>query len=290
MTCDAASLFDGVEQTQMVIDGHEVVVPLRYQSGTAMAGVFAAHSRALLAKVPDPRIRPAILAPGVSPVLVVGLTFATDIGPVNELCVGVPLRRGRAPIPLASFVSDAMRGEYPTWIWHLPVSTAIATVLGREVWGFPKIHADIPITQDERGSHSVRVSELGAPILALYGPPASGTRSMRMRFLNHLWQDGAHLQKADYTFALDRVGVALRPRTGRLDLLSEHPIAQDLRDVLISTRPLAFAYAGGLQALLGAPKELFPSLLDRLRRYINAHEESAAPPGVAPIDRRTAHR
>ena len=250
-------------------------MPLRYHSGTAMIGVFPASSRALSAKAPHPSLRPATIAPGVSPVVVIGFEFDTDIGAVNELCVAVPLRRGPLPIPILPLVSGLIRGSSPTWIWHLPVSTEIA-MYGRTAWGFPKIHAEIPVTHHPDGTLTTRLSRSGQAILALHGPALEGNRTLRMPLLNHLWQDNTHVQTADHEFRLADVGLNLTPGAARLELLSDHPIARDLGDVLIGRRSLAYLHARRLQALLGMPKHLTPALLDRYRQAADAHDSRHA--------------
>jgi hypothetical protein len=266
-------LFDGLEQTHLTFEGHDTVVPLRYHSGTAMLGVFAARSRALVAKAPHPSLRPATIAPGISPVVVIGFEFVTDIGPVNELCVAVPLRRGPLPIPFAALAAGVLEGSLPTWIWHLPVSTEIANVVGRQIWGFPKIHAEIHIAEDAGGNRTTRLAENGAPILTLHGPALHGSHTLRLPMLNHIWQDNAHVQTAEHEFRLAGVGLNLMPGSARLELLSDHPIASDLDDVLISRRSIAYAHARSLQALLGMPQHLTPALL---HRYHTAAETRAA--------------
>jgi hypothetical protein len=269
-------LFDGVEQTHLTFDGHETVVPLRYHSGTAMLGVFPASSGALTAKAPDRSLRPATVAPGISPLVVIGFEFVTDIGAVNELCVAVPLRRRRVAIPIAPLAGGLISGGLPAWIWHLPVSTEIANVLGRQMWGFPKIHAEIPITHDAAGNRTTRVTENGQAILALHGPALNGTRTLRLPLLNYLWQDDTHVQTAEHEFRLADVGLDLVPGAARLELLSDHPIARDLDDVLISRRSIAYAHARNLQALLGMPQQLTPGLLDRYHRAAADHDLAAA--------------
>jgi Acetoacetate decarboxylase (ADC) len=269
-------LFDGVEQIHLTFEGHDTVVPLRYHSGTAMLGVFAARSRALTAKAPDPSLRPLTVAPGISPLVVIGFEFVTDIGAVNELCIAVPLRRSQLAIPLAPLAAGVLRGSVPTWIWHLPVSTEIANALGRQMWGFPKIHAEIQIAEDGDGSRTTRLAENGSPILSLHGPALDGSHTLRLPMLNHLWQDNAHVQTADHEFHLADVGVNLVPGTARLELLSDHPIARDVADVLISRRAIAYAHARSLQALLGMPKHLTPALLDRYRTAAETHDARRA--------------
>ena len=273
-------LFEGVEQVHLRLDGHDVVAPFRYHSGTAMAGVFAARSSALAAKAPHPSLRPALLAPGVSPVVVLGFEFETDHGPLNEVCVAVPLRRGRLPVPLASLLKDLVTGDYPTWIWHLPVSNEVADVHGRTIWGFPKIVADIEVTETD-GRRTTAMSVDGVPVLALHGPSLDGGLQVDVRFVNHLWQDGSHVQKADQEFRLADVGLSLRPGAARLELHPEHPVARDLDDVLLSRRSLNYLHARRLQSLLGMPQVLTPALLERLQQATDAFSRASGPVAAA---------
>jgi hypothetical protein len=140
------------------------------------------------------------------------------------------------------------------------------------MWGFPKIHAEIQIAEDSNGNRTTRLTENGAPILSLHGPALHGSRTLRLPMLNHLWQDNAHVQTADHEFRLADVGLNLIPGTARLELLSDHPIARDLDDVLISRRAIAYAHARSLQALLGMPKHLTPDLLHRYRKAAETHD------------------
>lgn len=256
------SIFDGVAQTTVDIDGHACTLPLFYTAGTATIGLFPARLSRLRQKSPGPDIRPAALLPGIGIVTVLAFEFQTTIGPVNELCVAVPLSTpGLLPDSLA-MLGGLLRGQLPVWIWHLPVSTEIADVMGRVTWGFPKIHADIPIECDAE-RHRCLLSQAGKPILSMQGRVARGDRRVQMRMKNHLWQNGT-LQTADHQFDFREVGFTLRPGALSLDLLSDHPIARDLDDVLLSKTSLLALRSPALQALLHEPERLTVSLARRL--------------------------
>jgi hypothetical protein len=227
-----------------------------------MIGMFPARLCKLRGKSPDSRIEPASIVPGVGIVTVIAFEFETTIGPVNELCVAVPLRNGVLPFGL-SMLKGLLQGYMPAWIWHLPVSTEIADVFGRETWGFPKIFADIPITQDGDGGRHCVLSQKGKPILAMHGKAITGSLAVRITLKNHLWQDGC-IQTADHVFDLRGVGISLLPGRTRLELLSDHPIARDLKDVLLTKSSISSAYAPSLQALLHEPDRMSLSLAQRL--------------------------
>jgi hypothetical protein len=256
------SIFNGIKQTLLVLDGHTCTLPLFYTAGTATIGMFPASLKKLRAKAPDVRIDPAALMPGIGIVTVIAFEFETTIGPVNELCVAVPLKTRGLPLGL-SMLQCLLKGYMPTWVWHLPVSTEIANIFGRAAWGFPKIHADIPITQDAKGMRTCLLSEKGKPILKLQGKAIPGKLEFGLTMKNHLWQNGC-IQTADHVFRMHNVGLSVVPGQTKLELLSDHPIAQDLKDVLLSRTSLSSAYAPSLQALLHEPDRMTLTLAGTL--------------------------
>lgn len=257
------SIFDGIQQSIVQVNGFDCTLPLFYTGGTATMGVFLANLAKLRDKAPSPDFEPAAVLPGIAAVNVISFEFETTIGPVNELCIAVPLKSStRMPYGL-SMLEHYSQEQMPVWIWHLPVSTEIADVFGRETWGFPKIHADIPI-QQTGDQHSCGLSHQGQPILTLKGKiPATGTRHIRMRLKNHLWQNGA-LQTAAHLFDLHDVSFNLLPGALKLETLSNHAIAQDLDDVLISKRSVLALRSARLQAILHEPERLRLSLAKKL--------------------------
>jgi hypothetical protein len=265
------SIFEGVKQTRLVLDGFLCYIPLFYTGGTATIAMYPASLKRLKDKSPDVRIDPAVLMPGVGVVTIIAFEFETSIGPVNELCVAVPLKTPGLPLGLSMFQA-LLRGYMPSWIWHLPVSTAIANVLGREAWGFPKIFADIPITQDDRGMRTCMLSENGKPILRLQGKAIPGKIEFGISLKNHLWQNGC-VQTADHVFRMHKVGISLLPGRTRLELLSDHPIARDLEDVLLTRTSISSAFTPSLEAVLHEPDRLTLTLA---RTLLEAAEKADA--------------
>jgi len=256
------TLFEGIEQSTIILDGHHCTLPLFYTAGTATIGMFPANLSKLKHKSPDSRLQPAATMPGVGIVTVIAFEFETTIGPVNEVCVAVPLHTPGLPFGI-SMLQSLLRGYLPVWIWHLPVSTEIADIFGRATWGFPKILADIPITQHADGRRDCLLSQHGQPILALHSHALNGKRDLKVTLKNHLWQNGA-LQTADHIFAMHDIGFSITPGASRLELLSDHPIARDLDDVLLTKSSLISAFAPSLEAILHEPDRMSLSLARQL--------------------------
>ncbi|GAM30571.1 hypothetical protein P23_1074 [Acinetobacter calcoaceticus] len=245
------SIFKGISQSLIDVGGHSCTLPLFYTGGTATAGVFPARLSNLRAKSPGSEICPAEIFPRVGAVVVIAFEFETTIGPVNEVCVAVPLKSSKILPDSVSMLKGLLQGQIPVWIWHLPVSTEIADIFGRTTWGFPKIHADIPIIFKEN-MHFCHLSYEGEPILTLQGNVPDGKFNYQICMKNHLWQND-HLQTADHLFDFNQIGFSLRPGALTLELLSDHLIATDLRDVLLSKRSIAALRASELQAILFEP-------------------------------------
>lgn len=256
------SIFEGIEQSTIILDGHHCTLPLFYTAGTATIGLFPASLAKLRQKSPDSRLKPATIMPGVAMVIVIAFEFETTIGPVNEVCIAVPLYTPGIPFGVATLQS-LLKGYLPVWIWHLPVSTEIADIFGRTTWGFSKILADIPIKQHADGQRTCHLSQNGQPILALHGQAIAGKHHHKVTLKNHLWQNGA-LQTADHIFAMQNIGFSVVPGSTRLELLSDHAIATDLNDVLLSKKSLMSAYIPSLQAILHEPDRMSLSLARQL--------------------------
>lgn len=266
------SIFKGIKHTRPVIDGHTCTLPLFYTAGMATIGMFSAKLSKLRNKAPDSRIEPASIFPGIGIVTVIAFEFETTISAVNELCIAVPLWNDMLPFGI-SMLKGQLRGYMPTWVWHLPVSTEIANIFGRFTWGFPKVFAVIPITQDASGNLPCVLSEQGKPILTLNGKAIAGNMSLRVTLKNHLWQDG-WIQTADHVFDLRNIGMSLIPGLTSLELLSDHPSARDFEDVLLTKSSICSAYAASIQAMLHEPDRMSLALAKRLLEAARIAESS----------------
>jgi hypothetical protein len=260
-----SAFFDGVAQAEMSFDGQPARLPIFYYDGNAMSAVFPARLAALRRLMPDPRIVPARLAPGVGAVAVTCFEYLdTDIGPYNELAISVILADGGANLPGVALLSSLRRRQLHAYVWHLPVTTEIANVNGRELWGYPKFVADIDFTQD--GPRRVcRLSEHGEHILTLVGDRIETPRSERVRLFSHLW---AHGQPQGSEFAINAVqlGLSHRPGVAELTLGEHHPIAAELGDVLLSRSPIEYHYVPGFEGILYGPDRVTAPLLEVFAR------------------------
>ena len=130
--------------------GQTVEFPLEVEA-TMLGVAYAASPDAIEALLPD-GIRPIRATPGGDAAVTLLSVEYRDIGvegidPYDEFGVIVPAVHGSTrTVPYLSALTRAPSG----YIWYLPVTTEPAKALGVDVWGHPKVVADI--THEDEGS------------------------------------------------------------------------------------------------------------------------------------------
>ncbi len=259
--------FDGVTQADLTAAGQPVKVPVFYYDGTAMTAIFPARLSRLRAALPDPRMVPARLAPGVG---VVGITCFeyrdTDLGPYNELAISIILSEPyfRSNLPGRALLSALRRHQFDAWVHHLPVTTEISCAAGVDYYNYPKFLASIDFTE-QNGRRSCRLAEGSAEsghILTLSGRTIGTPQPGKLQFFSHLWMD-RQPQSAEFKISAAGMREKLSPRMATLILGDRHPIARELSDMLLWRRPLYYHYLSRFQGILYGPEHLTPPLLFR---------------------------
>jgi hypothetical protein len=270
--------FDGVAQSEVTIAGEQAHVPIFYYDGTATSAVFPARLGALRRLMPDPRLCPARLAPGLGAVAITCFEYRdTDIGPYNELAISVVLNEPwfLPNLPGLALISSLRRRQLHAWVHHLPVTTEIARAGGVDFYNYPKFIAGIDFDEsDER--RTCRLSEGAEHILTLSGKRIPAPRSEEFQLFSHLWMD-RQPQSSEFKINAIEMGVSLSPSAATLKLGERHPIARELAGLLLSRRPIQYQYMPRFEGILYGPEHLSLGLLDRV-----AAQSAARPPaGVA---------
>jgi hypothetical protein len=138
------------------VGGHEISLPIKYRRLDTFFALYGADRRAVTAWLPSPRLRPVAVWPGRVGVTLNAFNYLdTDIGPYGEFSLAVPCttrRRGRL-----------LTGVY---IHRLPVTSDIALLAGKELWGYPKFLCQMEF-HNSALIHQVRLSKDGQLILHL---------------------------------------------------------------------------------------------------------------------------
>ncbi len=176
----------------------------------------------------------------------------TDIGPYNEFGIAFPITLHK-PAPILTGLLKAMSDGLTTYVWHLPVTTEIARVLGIEHAGYPKFLADIQFDRHE-GWIDCHVAEGGKQILNLSARETPLQQMDRMRYsLVNVRHD--RLLPGIASVHVQQVGISRSPSDVRLEL-GDHAIAQELRRLSLG-RMIDYRYCPQGQLILHSVLESY---------------------------------
>lgn len=265
--------FEGVAQMEAVLGDAQVRLPIFYYDGTATAAFFPARLGALRRLLPDPRISPARLAPGLGVVAIVCFEYRdTDIGPYNELAIAVALNEPwfSLNLPGRALLGGIRRRQLHAWVHHLPVTTEIARAGGVDLYNYPKFVGGIEFEETET-ERVCRLSEGQEHILTLSGKRMPAPRSEQVQLFSHLWMD-RQPQSSEFKISALELGVSFQPGAASLELGDAHPIARELQRVLASRRPIQYVYVPRFEGILYGPEHLSLPFINRAAAWAGAGE------------------
>lgn len=257
--------FEGVSQTEVSLGGQTAKMPVLYYDAGTVAASFPARLGALRRLMPDPRISPARLAPGLGVVGVwCGEFRDTDIGPYNEVAISVALNEPwfRSNLPGRALLAEMRRRQLHGWEHHAAVTTEIVRAGAVEFYNIPMFIARVEFEETPK-QRVCRLYEGQEHILTLSGKRIATPRSEPYQFFNHPWMDGQP-QSFEFKVNATAMGISRRPGAASLELGDRHPIARELAGLLVSRRPIQYAYVPRFEAILFAPEHLTPQLIRRL--------------------------
>lgn len=167
-----------IQRTVSISTGHTVELPATL-CGTMFGATFAAPRRAVAELLPD-RLQPTRAPPSnKAAVTILGAEYRAvsvpGIEPYDELAVIIPASHASGSV--ASSVS-ALTHPTDGYVWYMPVTTPHAKAFGIDVWGFPKVVADI--THTDSGSvreTTVTIDNERFVTLSVRQPPSVHTRT-----------------------------------------------------------------------------------------------------------------
>ncbi len=268
-----STFFEGVTQVDATLDGQPAKLPIFYYDGTAQTAVFAARLGALRELLPDPRLAPARLAPGLGAVAVSCFEYRdTDIGPYNELAISIVLNDPPFALnpPARAILAGLRRRQLHAWVHHLPVTTEIARAGGVELYNYPKFVAAIDFEETE-SRRTCRLAEGEEHILTLAGGLIETPRAEQVQLFSHLWMD-RQPQGSEFKINALAAGRSLRPGAARLELGTRHPIARELDRLLVSRRSIHYELMARFEGILYGPEHLTLPLIQRALALTEAAE------------------
>lgn len=241
-------------QIETDLEGHHFKVPILYRDASSLTAIFPARAKVAARLLPHPALAPTPLAPAVA---TVALTFFeyrdTDIGPYNEMAVSIPCVFGQHPVPFWTVATQMRRRTISAYVLQLPVTTEIARVGGVELYGYPKIVARVGY-RSEGGHFEGDLHVDDRRVLGLGGtlPARHEAEDVPIRYVTYSMR-ASRLMEGQVTVRADTLATARGGRAMELDLDDGHPIATQLRDLLLSRHPIHVEHASRFRSILHAP-------------------------------------
>ena len=232
-----------------------VRAPIRYRDAASILAVFPARAGVAARLLPHPRFRLVRLAPGVTMVAVAVFAYRDcDIGPYNELAVSLPVTYGRWSLPLWPMLQQRRARTFSGYVLRLPVTTEIARAAGVKIYGYPKVVADIDFEIDD-SRVTTRLAEGDRDILSLSGPVPGSLHAERRTYVTYSLLDNRPV-RTEVDYRAEELAETLMPTGVDLWLADDHPLADELRRLLLTQRPLVYACTPRFSATLGPPEPL----------------------------------
>lgn len=248
--------FDRVEQVELELVGKKWKLPIFYRAARMFTLVLPANYFALRGMLPDVRLRPAQMIPGVGAIHLTAFEYHdTDVGPYNEFAIGIIVNNPNLmAAPSYNILRQLAQNQFYTYIHHLPVTTELALRAGIDFYNYPKLICSIDFG-DEGEWVTCDLAEGGERICRIRGRKLAAGRSGTMKFFCQLY-DEDQPQQAEMKINAPRFSLALGPGNAALEIGGSHPFAVELKKALLTTTPGLYMYLPDLQAILYGPEHL----------------------------------
>jgi len=235
-----AGFFDEVTFSEAVTHGSATFkLPILYFRDDFFALFFTADKEKVRAALPSDSLYPVALGNRAFVGIGAYNYIDTSIGPYGEVGVVVPVVYGRKPVPVLPLLLESKYSGFGMVVLHLPVTTLVARDAGRGQWGYPKFTSDMRFVITPEFMEC-RLSEGGRHIFTLRvtrrGIPIPDKRPL----ITYTVEGGNLIKTTVPQKAIFRV--CFTPRGSFLEL-GDHEVADSLRELGISTRPIQSRYA-----------------------------------------------
>jgi hypothetical protein len=240
----------------------DVELPVLYRDASAVFCYFRVDPSRAAEGLEGTPLAPARFAGGTALAALAAYDYRdTSIVPYREVGLGVAVvpRTARAPaLPLLHLLREPTHRDVSWHVLHLPVTTQVADVGGRELYGFPKLVTELDVWM---GGDAVRVAVAApvreAPILILEGHAGPGVPLPAIDLVQYTIRDGELLRTVVEAQGGMHTGLGrgLVLRAGHAD----PPMAARVAALgLDGARPLAGQVCRAYRAVLNAPAPFLP--------------------------------
>jgi len=242
----------GVERVEASVGDLRFELPLLIKEARIVSAVFPASARKLRAFMPDERLLPAQILPGMGLVQLTAYEYTdTDIGPFNEFSVVIPLYIPGFPrLPFLNLNKARTTREVHNFLLHRAATseTAVRILAGHHRW--PEFLASIEFSEDDDWL-TCEWREGDDLICRLRGRKLPARRMGMVKVFVYT-PDYPHPQRADIN---PLESVTTRGADGaRLELGQSHPVAVELAGMLSSARARMYTYGPRWQLAAYGPQ------------------------------------
>lgn len=231
------------------------LLPVFYYNNTSMTAIYTASAAMIRKLLPLHDMHPVQMFMGRALIAFTAFEYRkTDIDPYNEFSISFPITFRKKGIMGFSVLSMMARRCFSAYVWQLPVTTEIARRGGVDFYGYPKFLADIVFQRDDR-TIACTLSCDGDEILTLKGKKLPTAAEKVNRFKTYSLRDGVPLVANVYVNPIE-FGKSMDGDAAELTLSNSHPIAQTLRGLKMSEKPVFFQYMPLMESILYGPRNL----------------------------------
>ena len=228
-------------------------LPVEVRDATAAVAYYVVPTAAAQRLVTPAALRIAQVLPGRTLCSIGAIEYKDcDLGTYYEIAVTFVVREpGERTVPYLGAALGLMRGSLGAYIHQLPVNEPFSCAAGNNIWGFPKIVAEIEMSTND-GIQTAVLRADGQHVLS-HSIPVGGARSFHKRTqISYAYRDGI-LYKTPSAMSGEGVGW----RRGGADLeLGTHPIADELRTLGLPKRAIFSTFISKMTGLFYAAEQL----------------------------------
>jgi hypothetical protein len=252
------NFFSEARSEEVVLStGVRIRLPLRYYDWSWINAFFPAPVAKVRRLLPSGKLKPILLAPGITMVSLSGFEYRkSDLNPYNEFAVAIPVQYEPLvnipglPLLLHPALSPQWYRKFGMYVHHLPVTTQLALDSGVEIYGYPKIIAEISF-EETGGMRRCRLRAEGKEIVVLE-VKKSATKARSMSFYSYTVKNGQLLRTLIQTQGQYCI---TRFPGGASYTLGDHPISEELKALGMGKTAVGRFYAPQLQSLLHPASE-----------------------------------
>lgn len=230
-----------------LVDGIPYLMPIDSKDTAALMALFTIDAEKAAELLPGGEIHPFRLLNGRGVLVITVVDYrTTDIGKYIEFSIAIACTHGQRPAP--RLLPALLRRTYGTgqYVLDLPVSTEISVKGGKGIWGMPKHQANLDFVMADDHVSSQYDLEGSLAMRIEIDRPTGFRLPLRIGAVNYCQFRGMLMKS--YIYFKGRVAFRLRGEA-RL-FLGSHPRMDPLRDLDISSEPVATAFLSDTYGVL----------------------------------------